>query len=216
MKLGTQRRAHAFTLVELFISIAVIVIVAAVLLPALTPGPRRSKKINCTNNLKQIGLAFRTWELDYNDRFPLHVAVTNGGLMELVTNGLAYLHFQIMSNELSTPKILVCPSDAGRTLATNFTSDFKNQKLSYFVGLDVVESNDVTFLSGDRNIANGSQLSNHVLTLNTNVPSVWTPAIHVGQGNIAFADGSVEGLSSQRLQAALVATGIATNRLAMP
>ena len=74
--------------------------------------------------------------------------------MEFVQDAAMFRHFQIMSNELNTPKLLYCPSesDRGRTMATVFSSDAKdrsgrevvfssNSNLSYFVGVDAVRLN---------------------------------------------------------------------------
>jgi hypothetical protein len=60
----------------------------------LTEAKARAERIQCANNLKQIGLAFRIWGGDNNDKYPTSLVV--------------------MSNELSTTKILVCPSDEAR------------------------------------------------------------------------------------------------------
>src|SRR5205085_8808294 len=100
-----------------------IALLAAIFLPALAKSKARSSRLGCTNCLKQIGLAFRSWSLDNNDQFPMRVSVTNGGTMELVASGVVYPHFQVMSNELSTPKILLCPNDEKRSYATNFAVD---------------------------------------------------------------------------------------------
>jgi hypothetical protein len=87
----------------------------------------RAQSINCVNNMKQIGLAFRTWELDNKDQFPFNLSATNGGTMEfclLDSKGFdqnAFLHFRVMSNELSTPRLLACPADLGRQPAMDFT-----------------------------------------------------------------------------------------------
>jgi competence protein ComGC len=211
-----RKSVCAFTLIELFIAIAVLILLAALLMPGVTGGKVPASRINCTCNLKQVGLAFRTWALDHNDNYPMNVCVTNGGTLEFVPSGLAYVHFQALSNELSTPRILVCPADSKRIRATNFTSDFSNQKLSYFVGLEGVQSNFNAFLSGDRNITNAQGIRAHVLTLTTNEPFGWTSQIPVGQGNVGLADGSVQGLSMNALRAHVKFTGLATNRLAMP
>jgi hypothetical protein len=166
--------------------------------------------------MKQIGLAFRTWELDHNDKFPMQVSVTNGGTLELSAEGPTCVHFQVISNELSTPKLLKCPADKTRVWATNFTTDFSNQKISYFVGLDATPDNPASFLTGDRNITNALGIKGRIQTLTTNILVAWTEGIHEAQGNICLADGSVQGLSTHGLQAALVASGLPTNRLAMP
>ncbi len=76
-----------------------------------------AQKVSCVNNMKQIGLAFRTWALDNSNKFPSGVSVTNGGTMELCAVGndgfdmSPEIHLLVMSNELTTPLILVCPRD---------------------------------------------------------------------------------------------------------
>jgi competence protein ComGC len=110
---------QGFTLVGLLVIIAVIAILAAILLPALASAKRKAQRINCVNNLKQDGLAFRIWEGDNGDKYPMAVSTNKGGTMEYAEDGNAFRHFQVMSNELSTPKILICPAD-DRTAAASF------------------------------------------------------------------------------------------------
>jgi prepilin-type processing-associated H-X9-DG protein len=212
-----HRRTGAFNLVELLIVIVVLALIGVFILPVVMPGRPRSKRINCTNNLKQVGLAFRLWSGDNNDKYPMQVSVTNGGTMELVASGIVFPHFQVMSNELSTPKILRCPADTNRPFATNFTDDFDNSKVSYFVGLDANETRTEMLLSGDRNLTtNGVAVKRGLVTLTTNSLAGWTSQIHSNQGNICLADGSVQQLTSAKLRAALQNSGAATNRLVFP
>ena len=121
------KQKKAFTLIELLVVIAIIAILAALLLPALAAAKRKAQRINCVSNLKQVGIAFRLWEGDNNDRYPQAVSTLyNGAQEKLYTSaggaatagyGLTNV-FVVMSNELSTPKILYCPSDNGQGAAT--------------------------------------------------------------------------------------------------
>ena len=73
---------QGFTLVGLLIIIAVLAILAAMLLPALASAKRKAQRINCVNNLKQDGLAFRLWEGDNGDKYPMAVSTNKNGTME--------------------------------------------------------------------------------------------------------------------------------------
>jgi prepilin-type processing-associated H-X9-DG protein len=123
-----------------------------------------------------------------------------------------------MSNELSTPKVLLCPTEVyqTRSLATNFTW-FNNSNLSFFVDVDA--SNDLNpwmILSGDHNITNSTSVKNGLLELTTNQLAGWTSEMHNKVGNLALADGSVQQVSITGLRSAIENTGIFTNRLQMP
>jgi hypothetical protein len=160
------------------------------------------------------------------DRFPMQVPVTNGGTMEFVKNGAAWVHFRVMSNELNTPKVLFCTAEKGngRTVATTFSSlpaqgevPFTNDNnVSYFVGVDAAQTNKSMWLSGDRNITNRLNPKHGLLSFPTNRPTGWTSDLHNQIGNIGLADGSVQQYTNSRLQLGLVQTGVQRVRLAMP
>src|ERR1019366_831281 len=109
-----------------YVSLLATVILCGMLLPALSQAKDKAQRISCANNMKQIGLAFRVWAIDHDDKFPFNVSTNKGGTLELCMLGSdgfdrnAALHFQVMSNELSTPKILVCPADGKRQPALDF------------------------------------------------------------------------------------------------
>jgi len=215
MKTSSGRFSNqGFTLVGLIIIVAVLAILAAMLLPALASAKRKAKRINCVNNLKQDGLAFRLWEGDNGDKYPMAVSTNKNGTMEYAEDGNAFRHFQVMSNELSTPKILVCPAD-DRIPAANFAK-LKNQNVSYFVGLDAEETRPQMLLTGDRNVTNGLSPVRSVLELRPEIPAGWTEDLHKEQGNVGLADGSVQQVFMPGLQPMLRNTGDSTNRVALP
>lgn len=205
------------TLLELLVVLIVITILAALLFPALKQARLRRNRIYCNNNLRQIGLAFRVWETGGANNYPMQVPNKSGGTSEFVTGTNVFRHFQVISNELSTPWILICPAewDPARIRATNFNY-FSNSNLSYFVGVDANETNPQMILSGDRNFTNGVTIKNGILELSTNHDTGWTTELHPPVGNIALADGSVQQLNISSLQQTVANTGIATNRIQMP
>ncbi|MGD0744939.1 MAG: type II secretion system protein [Verrucomicrobiota bacterium] len=205
-----------FTLVMLLVVIAVLAILAAMLLPALASAKKKAQRINCVNNLHQTGLAFRVWEGDNGDKYPMDVPMAKGGTKEFDTGADTFRHFQVMSNELSTPKILICPADT-RTVANNF-SRLNNQNVSYFVGLEAMDTCPQRFLDGDRNITGESDPENGILKLVPGQRVSWTQDIHVNQGNLGLSDGSVQQCSSSLLRDALRNSGDPTNtwRIALP
>jgi hypothetical protein len=194
----TSRSQRAFSLIDLLILVGTAVLVAAVLLPMLAKRKGPSSRINCVNNLKQVGLSFRLWAGDNGDKYPMQVSTNAGGTMELVAAGAVAPHFAVMSNELATPKILTCPN-ADNGNAVDFAS-LQDTNLSYFVVPEADETLPQLWLSGDRNLAtNGKALKPGLFTVTTNTALGWTAEQHQHNGNLALADGSVQQTSSARL-----------------
>ncbi len=218
-------------MLDLLLIIAAALGIIFVILPNMARSRAPSSRVSCVNNLKQVGLSFRQWGLDNEDKFPMQVSATNGGAMEQARLGSAYAVFLVMSNELSTPKILICPHESNpkRKAANTFAPTVPagnpsgkipfsaSNNLSYFVGLDAGETEPNTIIAGDDNFMIGKvRPHTGLFLLDTNSPVKWTKERHISSGNLALADGSVQNYSTPAFRAALIKTGIATNRLAMP
>lgn len=218
------------TLLEAVVVIFVIAFLVLMLLPLLAAPHGTRCRTYCSNNLKEVLLSYRIWEGDNNDKYPMELSVTNGGTRELMGGPDAWKTYQVMSNELSTPKILFCPQDAVHgSYATNFGDDLKG-KISYFIGLDARETLPRSFLSGDDNfLVKGSPLTSGMVELTSNTAAAWDPNRHVqvektwwfarnrlSYGNIGLSDGSVQQPYNSSLRNWLGQTGLATNRLTIP
>lgn len=223
-------RKQAFSVVELMVTVFCAVILALVVgVQALKSFHRPVSHINCNASLRQLGMAYTTWAVDHGGDFPASVSESDGGLFESLTNGnqgrLCWKLFNVMSNDLGMwPRILVCPSDIRKPLPPGPLTDRmflnSNINLSYFAGIGANDRYPGSILGGDRNLAPGlvsgndfgyspkNGLGNDV-TLSTNPavsPICWSLKMHSKGttnevGNILFADGSVQMVSSSDLRA---------------
>jgi competence protein ComGC len=210
----SHQQTTALTKIDVLVIVAVLVVMAALLLPALAAAKRKSARINCISNVKQIGIAFRLWEGDNKDKYPMAVSVTNGGAMELAATGNVAACFQVMSNELCTPRILLCPEDTRRTYATNFSIGFSDANISYFISLDAAEMYPQMILAGDDNLlVDGKPVQPGILNLRPGTTIAWTKDRHHGVGNIGLADGSAQQVTGDGLNSAFSSctNGVLTN-----
>ena len=65
-----MRKTKGFTLIELLVVMAIIIILAGLLMPALGRAREQARKTTCANNLKQIGAALMMYTLDNNEAYP--------------------------------------------------------------------------------------------------------------------------------------------------
>jgi prepilin-type N-terminal cleavage/methylation domain-containing protein/prepilin-type processing-associated H-X9-DG protein len=195
----SNRRAGAFTLVEMLVVIAIIGILAAMLLPALSKAKARALRIQCVNNLRQTGIAYHLFANDHDGKFQTQVSTNDGGSLEFVIAGyqmqnrfyFAFQHFRPLAAELGTPKLFACPADLERWPATNF-NQLSDWNVSYDIGLLTNSSPPDAILAADRNLPAypaGWEMVHVPTTVNY---KHWWPILHQGKGNILFADSHVE------------------------
>src|SRR5690242_17743435 len=118
----SQRAKRAFTLIELLVVIAIIAILAAMLLPALARAKETARRISCSNNLRQLGLAMRMYVDDSHGTLPPHIQ----------TSRWPDKFYDYYARNL---KVLVCPSEITNSPATagpsNNVADAASR--SYFI-----------------------------------------------------------------------------------
>jgi prepilin-type processing-associated H-X9-DG protein len=206
---------------ELLVVIAIIAVLAALLLPALARAKAKAHRITCVSNLKQMGLAFNLFADDHLGKFPSTVVPSDGGSRTLSE---AWMHFTALSNEMVTPRILVCPSDAKKLRADEFTEQpggilaLKDSSVSYAVGTGVSAEMPGMHLASDRNVIGKdgegcgmADIYGVITQLDSRENPYWDSTIHRSAGNMVFVDGSVHQFNQRTLILAMAGSGDTPN-----
>jgi len=217
MKSINKTPTTGFTRFELLVILFVTVGLTAIALPVLGATSARSRLAQCFNNLREIGRASQAWASEKND-FPWLIPRADGGLNnrdgQIPFAANPFIHFSFMSNELVSPRLLVCPSDTVKKVAKDFSSNldggflglaYQNNALSYLVGFHGSVTLPREILSGDRTMR--TTVNEHCSVVGVPASALvpgdssimWTN-LHSKTGHLLFSDTSVENLSSAQLR----------------
>ena len=188
---------QAFTLLELLVVISVIAILASLCSPALVRAKRGAIRTRCQSNMRQAGLGLLSFASDHDGRFPWEIAPADGGSRDAL---LYFQHWQAISNELGTLRLLHCPADRNRDVGLHL-NEFNSLQISYTLGQQAIPEQSRMILSTDRN------LNDSVYDLDGAQGAYWDAkgdALHApNAGNALLGDGSVHALTDLNLKRAL-------------
>ena len=97
-------RFRGFTLIELLVVIAIIAILAAILFPAFAKARESARRISCTSNLKQIGMAAIQYTQEYDEKYVQTDFGWNGSVSQ-------YGWMQTLQPYVKSTQLFKCPSD---------------------------------------------------------------------------------------------------------
>jgi prepilin-type N-terminal cleavage/methylation domain-containing protein len=100
-------KRKGFTLLELLMVIAIIAILAALLLPALSHAKESARRIVCASNMRQIALASMIYASDNNDRLPAQPGDARA-VKALGGDGLNY--YDLLMPHANNPNVWLCPT----------------------------------------------------------------------------------------------------------
>jgi hypothetical protein len=201
-------------MIEILIVVAMLALLATLLWPRMAVCKAQATRIDCVNNLKQMGLASRIWSNEHDKLLSWQVSTNESGALEFAPSGDVSRLLGPLSHQLRSSKLLLCPSETRRLPAESFET-LKNENISYLVGLDASEDNPQMILFGDRNLRGPGTANKGVIVVSPDSVSGWGKDLHIRAGNLGLVDGSVQQVTDTGLQKQMTVQGTAV-RFAIP
>jgi prepilin-type N-terminal cleavage/methylation domain-containing protein len=131
-----RKHRTGFTLIELLVVIAIIAILAAMLLPALASAKERAKRVQCLNNLKQVGIGLNVYAGDSSDLFfsprPVNGTPTRYNLHALNDDSATESKsVGLDPTKTNVPSIWVCPELNNGLASYNATTTPPQWQIGY-------------------------------------------------------------------------------------
>lgn len=171
-----QKKTKKFTLLELLIVVAVIMILISLLLPSLAKAKDMSKRSACSGNMRQLGLGFTMYASDWNDELPPWVSGTDtaNSWPFLVGNYLNYRHSGPRKDW--GPSVFHCPSGIPCTATTTgaYATNFPGCSRGYLMNAQIATN----YLNSRRLGSPGGSGSVMLLI------ELWVPAWGYSEGDV--------------------------------
>lgn len=200
------RRTHAFSLVELMVTVAILSLLAALLFPVFLTARGKARQVVCGSNMRQIGMSITIYAQDYDGLYPYAVdpvdrfapiAWRDFPEFEAAIPRIGLIH-EVLQPYTNSPHIFACPADSGFA-ASDFTglplnafpTSYEKYGTSYYYRTEITarRAREATFA-----------FPTEINVLFDGVGHWHGTLVPLAQRyNVLFADGHVKNLSRQQM-----------------